>query len=416
VNAFLAERLLLVVLNHLVRCASRLTSNRRSMFVGITCLLLAGCGAATTGSSPSTAVAKPASAAPASVPVASASAAALAPASAASANPAASSAAKPAASGLQKVRYGELRILGDAGIYIAVEQGYFAQQGIELELVPFDSAVNMIPPLGTGEISAGGGAMSAGLWNAVNRGIELKVVADKGHLDNRPPGFPVADLLVRKDLWDSGKVKSVADLKGLTLTTPAKGFTGEITASKELAKGGLKPTDVTFVTVPLPDTASAFANKKVDAGGATEPSRTIIVEQQQSAVLLMHDYDADPGAQTAGILFGPSFAASPLAAPFATAYLQGVRTYNDGFVKKNPAAREKAIDALVKHTAVKDRSLFDRMSIQGLDPDGKLNEKSMDEQQDFWVEHNEQQKKIDLAKVVDNQIAKAAVAKLGPYK
>src|SRR5437868_10501482 len=117
----------------------------------------------------------------------------------------AAASAAPAASGLKKVRYGELQILGDAGIYIALDQGFFAQQGLELEMVKFDSAVNMVPSLGTGQIEAGGGATSAGLLNAISRGVQLQVVADKGHLDPTPPGFPVADLLVRKDLWDSGK-------------------------------------------------------------------------------------------------------------------------------------------------------------------------------------------------------------------
>ena len=375
-------------------------------------LLLAACGGAAAPSAGSSVPASPASAA-AAKPSAAAPAASAAPAKPSTA---ASGAAKPAASGLAKVRYGELRILGDAGVYIALEQGFFAQQGIDLELQPFDTAVNMIPPLGTGQIEAGGGAMSAGLWNAVARGVALKVVADKGHVDSRPPGFSVADLLVRKDLWDSGKVKSVADLKGLTMSTPAKGFTGEITQAKELAKGGLTDKDVNLVTVPLTEVATAYANKKVDAGAAIEPFRTIIVDQQKTGVLLMHDYDVDPGAQTAGILFGPDFAKSPLAGPFVTAYLQGVRLYDDGFVKKDPAARQKAIDAMVKHTAVKDRGLYDLMGVQGLDPNGAMNVKSLEEQQDFWVAHGEQQQKVDFSKVVDDQFVKAAVAKLGEYK
>lgn len=325
------------------------------------------------------------------------------------------SAAAPTASGLKKVRYGELQILGDAGVYVALEQGFFAQQGIDLELVKFDTAVNMVPALGTGQLDAGGGATSAGLLNAIARGVALQAVADKGHLDAAPPGFPVADLLVRKDLWDSGKVKSVADLKGLTLSQPAKGFSGDITSAKELAKGGLKPSDVNFVQIPLSDVAAAYANKKVDAGGATEPSRTVIVDIQQTGVTLVHDYDVDPGAQTAVILFGPDFANSPSAVPFVTSYLQGVRLYNDGFVKKDPAAREKAIDALTKHTVVKDRSLFDKMTVQGLDSNGTVNLQSMEEQQDYWLSHGDLQTKVDLSKVVNDSLAKQAVAKLGPY-
>lgn len=363
--------------------------------------LLAACG-----STAAPLASQSASAAPASAPATTKPSAAA---------PSSSSSAAPAASGLKKVRYGELQILGDAGVYVALEQGFFAQQGIDLELVKFDTAVNMVPALGTGQLDAGGGATSAGLLNAISRGVALQAVADKGHLDATPPGFPVADLLVRKDLWDSGKVKSVADLKGLTLSQPAKGFSGDITSAKELAKGGLKPSDVNYVQIPISDVAAAYANKKVDAGGATEPSRTVIVDIQHTGVTLMHDYDADPSAQTAVILFGPDFAKSPQAVPFITAYLQGVRVYNDGFVKKDPAARAKAIDALTKHTVVKDRSLFDKMTVQGLDSNGAINLQSMEEQQDYWLSHGDQQTKVDLSKVVNDSLAKQAVAKLGPY-
>src|SRR5947199_7394301 len=49
----------------------------------------------------------------------------------------------------RKVRYGELKLLSDAGVYLGVDEGYFAEQGIELELVNFDSAANMLDPLAT---------------------------------------------------------------------------------------------------------------------------------------------------------------------------------------------------------------------------------------------------------------------------
>jgi hypothetical protein len=37
----------------------------------------------------------------------------------------------------------------------------------------------MVAPLGSGELDVGGGTVSAGLYNAVARGINLKVVADQ---------------------------------------------------------------------------------------------------------------------------------------------------------------------------------------------------------------------------------------------
>jgi NitT/TauT family transport system substrate-binding protein len=40
----------------------------------------------------------------------------------------------------------------------------------------------MIAPLGTGELDVGGGTVSAGFYNAVGRGIGMKIVADQASI------------------------------------------------------------------------------------------------------------------------------------------------------------------------------------------------------------------------------------------
>ena len=53
--------------------------------------------------------------------------------------------------------------------------------------------------------------MSAALINAIARDVPLKLIADKGSLRQ---GFGYESLVVRKDLFDSGAVKTIPDLKG----------------------------------------------------------------------------------------------------------------------------------------------------------------------------------------------------------
>src|SRR5438067_156864 len=57
----------------------------------------------------------------------------------------------------------------------------------------------------------GGGGMSAALINAIARDVPLKLIADKGSLRQ---GFGYESLVVRKDLFDSGVVTTIPDLKG----------------------------------------------------------------------------------------------------------------------------------------------------------------------------------------------------------
>src|SRR3981081_4786752 len=64
------------------------------------------------------------------------------------------------------VRVGTVNQASDAGLYVALEKGYFAELGLKVELVTFTNAATMIAPLGGGQLDVGGGAVSAGLWNA----------------------------------------------------------------------------------------------------------------------------------------------------------------------------------------------------------------------------------------------------------
>ena len=78
------------------------------------------------------------------------------------------------------------------------------------------SLAQQIAPLSSGSIDVACGAISAGLYNAISRDIPMKVVADKGR---NAPGYAYNSILVRKDLIDSGAVKTLADMKGRTLAT-----------------------------------------------------------------------------------------------------------------------------------------------------------------------------------------------------
>ena len=328
--------------------------------------------------------------------------------------PAPATAAPGAAKGRQKVRYGDLRLLSDGGVYIGMQEGYYAEQGIDVELVSFDSAANMVAPLGTGQLEAGGGALSAGLFNAFGRGVKLLIVADKGHSDPAPPGFASSNFMVRKALWDSGQVRSSADLKGHKYGYVARGISTELDLRAFLKEGGLTIKDLDMVQMGFPDMVAAFANGAIDAGSPGEPFATNI-ETQGSGVVLKRDYEVNPNNQVSAILFSENMGKSDLGARFMVAYLRSVRLYNDAFVKQRSAARDKAISALISHTPVKDRPLYDRMKMQGLHPDGELNVRSMEEQQEYFLSEGLQENRVDFKQIVDTRFIEQARKELGAY-
>ena len=105
-----------------------------------------------------------------------------------------------AAQGTQ-VRIGISRTISDAGYYLADAMGFFRDEGIAVNIIGFNSAAQMIAPLGTGELEVGGGTVSAGFYNAVGRGILMKIVADQASIK---PGYGYSSLMVRKDHVTSG--------------------------------------------------------------------------------------------------------------------------------------------------------------------------------------------------------------------
>src|SRR5215468_10193678 len=84
----------------------------------------------------------------------------------------------------ETVTVGATSSTSDAPIYIADKKGYFQAEGLQVKVINFRSAADMVAPLGAGEIAAGAGSASAGLYNAVARGIRIKIVADKASLFN----------------------------------------------------------------------------------------------------------------------------------------------------------------------------------------------------------------------------------------
>ncbi len=156
------------------------------------------------------------------------------------------------------VTVGATNSTSDAPIYIADAKGYFREEGLAVTVSNFRSAADMVAPLGTGELDAGAGSASAGLYNAVLRGVRIKIVADKA---SSPPGYGATKILVRKDLVDSGRYKSPKDFKGMKFAMNAPGVSNTATLNALLKSVGLRYSDVETVNLPFPDHVAALKNK-----------------------------------------------------------------------------------------------------------------------------------------------------------
>jgi len=324
---------------------------------------------------------------------------------------AAPTAAPTAAPARAAVGLGVIGGSSDAAIFLAVDKDYFAEQGLDVDLQPFRSAAEMIPALGAGQLEVGGGTPSAGLFNAIGRGIPIRIVADRGC---QSPGHGYEGLVVRRDLVQEGRFHDLADLRGATVAFSAQGSSGEIVLDTALAKLGLSTRDLNAVVMGFPDMPAALAGGSVDAAMLIEPFLVSAVDKDLGVVWRRSD-ELSPDFQAAVLLYGPAIVQEPdVARRFMLAYVKATRYYNQAVAAKGSPAWQELVDVLIRHTSVKDRALYERIVLPGIDPDAAVNVESLRASQDWFVERGLQQEKIDLAQALDPSYARAAASQLGP--
>lgn len=184
-------------------------------------------------------------------------------------------------------------IMKFATAYVAKERGYFEKYGLNVEMISVKSGTEAIAFLSDGKVDFGGVAIVVSLWNAWAKGMDLRIIA---------PGAiePFTDsptvFLLRKDLFDSGEVTKVEDLKGKVVAVAGDpGSGGEYLAAKALQRGGLSIFDVELVNIGNADMPASFENKAIDAGLLGSPYADQVISAGSAVAF---ERDINPGLMT----------------------------------------------------------------------------------------------------------------------
>jgi NitT/TauT family transport system substrate-binding protein len=306
------------------------------------------------------------------------------------------------------LKVGAIGAVSDAGIFIAQEKGYFADEGLDVEIVGFKAAPQILPTIATGEVQVSGSAVTPALFNAFARGIVMKLVADKGQVAQ---GFGFAAIVIRSDL--AGTVRDFKDLKGRKFAVMGKGVSSTTQLGKALELGGIEPNEVELIELGLPEMVAALGNKAIDGATLLEPFITFATARNVGVRWKgMEDFLPFTG-QNGVIIYSQKFAQEQPEAGkrWMAAYLKGTRAYLQSVTDGTDRDGINAI--LAKHTAVKDLALLAKMAPTGFDPNGRMEIKSLEADQDWFLKLGLQQGRADLGKVIDYQYVDYAVARLG---
>jgi ABC-type nitrate/sulfonate/bicarbonate transport system substrate-binding protein len=282
----------------------------------------------------------------------------------------------PTTPALTTVKVAYLPIISNGPLFIAKEEGYFTQQGINVEFERSQSVAASLPLLISGDIAVSGGPLMPGLINSVAKGAHIRIVADKGRI---APGYCNSTaLMVRKDLFDKGTIRRASDLKGLKFMAASDQNYGVYRA---LSLGNLTTNDVDLVNMDYPSGVIAFKNGAIDAGVLTEPYITQALNSN-SAVVLVPAQDYYPDFPYL-LYYGPAFLDKnpELGKKFMVAYLQGVHQYNAGKTERN-------IEILQNYTSL-DQDLLRQSCWVKIEENGLVPERPVRDYMD-WMFTNKQ--------------------------
>lgn len=171
----------------------------------------------------------------------------------------------------EKVTIGHLAVVPSLPTYVAMEKGFFTEQGLAVELIPFQSGTEIIDALVAGRIDANCMSAITGHWFAAQAVPDkfkiFLVYAADSTVDN------TMVVVVKKD----SPLKDLKGLKGKKVGT----FPGatSVALAKAIIRTKVAPETVIFTEIAPPNIVPALAAGQLDAFFSPEPFGMIAVYQ-----------------------------------------------------------------------------------------------------------------------------------------
>lgn len=192
--------------------------------------------------------------------------------------------------GTRTVTVGMLPILPTAALHAGIEEGFFEEQGLELEIETGQGGAALLPAVASGQLDFAT-SNPVSLLQARERGLDAKVIAhwtsthkkgDDASAVVAPGGSGIS---TAKDL--SGKTVAVNTLQGM----------GGLTIREAVRQDGGDPESIEFVELGFPDMPAAMEQGNIDAAWVPEPFITMVIDSG-GQVVTYPGQEAVPGHPT----------------------------------------------------------------------------------------------------------------------
>ncbi|MCM2293174.1 ABC transporter substrate-binding protein [Allorhizobium sp. BGMRC 0089] len=182
----------------------------------------------------------------------------------------------------EKLSIGFSTWVGYGPLYIAQKQGFFKDEGLDVDLIKMEDVKTRMPALAAGRIDVAATSVDAVLsFNTQAHPLTYLFAVDDSHGGD--------GIVARKS------IKTIADLKGKKVAY-TQGSVSQFFFAVLLKKAGLSLKDVDSLNMSAGDAGAAFVAGKVDAAVTWEPWLTRGKQAKDGALLV--DSSTTPGLIT----------------------------------------------------------------------------------------------------------------------
>jgi len=285
----------------------------------------------------------------------------------------------------QPIRIGVLRLPSAGPVFIAIERGYFRDEGLTPEITWFDAAAAVPVAVASGDLDVGVAGLTAAAFNLAARG-GMRIFASQVREE---PGFRMNAFLATRRAYESGYT-SLRELAGRRIGITTFGSTLHYNVALIAQKYGVPLSRITFVPLQtLQNLRAALVGGQID--GALFPGPQSRQLEASGAVRILAWSGDEVSWQLGAVFAHPRTIQSqrPLVERFVRAYRKGTQAYHQAFNTRDAAghvAHGKDYDELLaivaRYMKQPPAQLHDAMPF--IDADARIDVGSFYDQVRFW--------------------------------
>jgi len=303
----------------------------------------------------------------------------------------------------QPIKIGMLRVGASGPIYVAIDRGYFAAEGLEPQLAYFQSGPPVPAGVVAGDLDFAAGALNGGFYNLAGKGA-LVIIAG---LAREMPGFQSQGYLVTKRLYDAG-FTTLKQFAGHSVAVTAMGGPAHYAVGLLAEKYGFDLGSVRIVvTQSLSNAVAAVETGQVDTTVISMTPAIPPLLQKGDVKLLGWVGDETPWQ------FGAVYTAKrtadnrrDLVERFLRAFRHGAKDYHDAFTgpdgrRKDGPSASAILKILAKYLGQSEQDV--KLSVTYAEAEGRLDAKDVRHQIEWYEAHGLIKGEVDVDALIDRR-------------